>query len=83
MKLLKKSKGCPEASLITGVAETKSVSFIQFAPSAPAAAPSASMHGVSITFPDGVNLSHQEGSAESIADLLVIYRSRCSAAGGR
>ena len=39
--------------------------------------------GISITFPDGVNLSLQECSAESVADLLAIYRNRCGAAGGR
>lgn len=43
---------------------------------------SVSMRGISITFPDGVNLSLQEGNAESIADLLAIYRSRCRTAGG-
>ena len=43
----------------------------------------ASMRGISITFPDGVNLSLQECSAESVADLLAIYRNRCGAAGGR
>ena len=59
----------------------KPVSFIQFAPSA-APVPSAAMRGVSITFPDGVNLSLQESNAEGIADLLAIYRSRCRMAGG-
>ena len=63
------------------VTETKAVSFIQFAPSS-APVPSAVMRGVSITFPDGVNLSLQEGNAEGIADLLAIYRSRCRTAGG-
>ena len=81
VKSLKKSKSSSETALITADAGTKPVSFIQFAPSAPAA-PSASMRGVSITFPDGVNLSLQECSAESVADLLAIYRSRCGAAGG-
>lgn len=40
------------------------------------------LSNVSITFPDGVNLSIQEGSAEGVADLLAIYRSRCKVAGG-
>ena len=82
VKSLKKSRSSPETALITTDAGTKPMSFIQFAPSAPAA-PSASMRGVSITFPDGVNLSLQECSAESVADLLAIYRSRYGAAGGR
>ena len=68
----------PQAATVT---ETKAVSFIQLAPSA-APVPSAAMRGVSITFPDGVNLSLQEGNAEGIADLLAIYRSRCRTAGG-
>ncbi len=42
-----------------------------------------SYDGISITFPDEVNLSLQECSAESVADLLAIYRNRCGAAGGR
>ena len=55
--------------------ESGPVSFIQFAPSSMPVT-SVSMRGISITFPDGVNLSLQEGNAESIADLLAIYRSR-------
>lgn len=82
VKSLKKPRCSPEAALIASAAGTKPVSFIQFAPSAPAAQ-STSMRGVSITFPDGVNLSLQECSAESVADLLSIYRSRFGAAGGR
>lgn len=62
-------------------AESGPVSFIQFAPSSMPVT-SVSMRGISITFPDGVNLSLQEGNAESIADLLAIYRSRCKTAGG-
>lgn len=82
MKSLKKSNNSPETTLVAAAAETKPVSFIQFTPSA-SAVPFASMHGVSITFPDGVNLSLQECSAEGVADLLAIYRVRCNAAGGR
>ena len=81
VKSLKKLNPAQKGLPVTTVTETKAVSFIRFAPSA-APASSAAMRGISITFPDGVNLSLQEGSAESIADLLSIYRSRCQAAGG-
>lgn len=81
VKSLKKSNNAQEAALTACKPEARPVSFIQFAPSgAPVSA--ASMRGISITFPDGVNLSIQEGSAEGVADLLAIYRSRCKAAGG-
>ena len=59
-----------------------SSSIVQVRPaSIPRQYPS-TLSGVSITFPDGVNLSLQEGNAEGIADLLAIYRSRCKVAGG-
>ncbi len=77
----KKSNCTRDTALIAGSSEIKSVSFIQFAPSS-APVPSAAMRGISITFPDGVNLSLQEGNAEGLADLLAIYRSRCRMAGG-
>lgn len=48
--------------------------FIQFAP---ARHPSTcNLSGVSITFSDGVNLTIQESSVESIISLLTIYQSR-------
>ena len=48
--------------------------FIQFMPSSRAA--SGNLHGVSITFPDGVNLTLQESSVESVVSLLSVYQSR-------
>ena len=81
VKSLKRPDPAYRGSQAATVTETKAVSFIQFAPSS-APMPSAAMRGVSITFPDGVNLSLQEGNAEDIADLLAIYRSRCRTAGG-
>lgn len=81
VKSLRKPDSDQVNSSSATVAESKPVSFIQFAPSA-APVSSASFRGVSITFPDGVTLSLQEGSAEGVADLLAIYRSRCGAAGG-
>ena len=81
VKSLKRPDPAYKGSQSATVPETKAVSFIQLAPSA-APMPSAVMRGVSITFPDGVNLSLQEGNAEGIADLLAIYRSRCRTAGG-
>ena len=60
-----------------------SSSIVQVRPaSIPRQYPS-TLSGISITFPDGVNLSLQEGNAEGIADLLAIYRSRCKVAGGQ
>ena len=59
-----------------------SPSIVQVHPSSMPRRYSASLSGISITFPDGVNLSLQEGNAEGIADLLAIYRSRCRMAGG-
>ena len=81
VKSLKKFGSTPVDLPIATTSNAKPVSFIQFAPSA-APVPSAAMRGISITFPDGVNLSLQEGSAEGVADLLAIYRSRCRMAGG-
>ena len=34
------------------------------------------LRGVSITFPDGVNLTLQESSVESVISLLTVYQSR-------
>ena len=48
--------------------------FIQFVPSSRLT--SASLLGISITFPDGVNLTLQESSVESVISLLTIYQSR-------
>ena len=48
--------------------------FIQFVPSSRLT--SASLLGISITFPDGVNLTLQESSVESVISLLTIYKSR-------
>ena len=48
--------------------------FIQFVPSSRLT--TASLLGISITFPDGVNLTLQESSVESVISLLTIYQSR-------
>ena len=48
--------------------------FIQFVPSSRLT--SASLLGISITFPDDVNLTLQESSVESVISLLTIYQSR-------
>lgn len=34
------------------------------------------LRGISITFPDGVNLTLQESSVESVISLLTVYQSR-------
>ena len=48
--------------------------FIQFTPSSRCV--SGDLRGISITFPDGVNLTLQESSVESVISLLSIYQSR-------
>ena len=48
--------------------------FIQFVPSSRLT--TASLLGISITFPDGVNLTLQESNVESVISLLTIYQSR-------
>ena len=48
--------------------------FIQFMPSSRST--SGNLRGISITFPDGVNLTLQESSVESVISLLCIYQSR-------
>ena len=52
----------------------RSSTFVQFVPSRRPA--SGDLRGVSITFPDGVNLTLQESSVESVISLLTIYQSR-------
>ena len=49
-------------------------SFIQFVP--PSRTTSGNLRGISITFPDGVNLTLQESSVESVISLLAVYQSR-------
>lgn len=51
------------------------ISFIQFAPAKAPQMP-LTLQGVSITFPDGVNLTLQESSIESVISLLTIYQAR-------
>ena len=53
--------------------------FIRFMPSNRTA--SSNLRGISITFPDGVNLTLQESSVESVISLLTIYQSRQGGAG--
>lgn len=48
--------------------------FIQFAP--PRRPASECLRGVSITFPDGVNLTLQESSVENVISLLTVYQLR-------
>lgn len=48
--------------------------FIQFMPSSRTT--SGNLRGISITFPDGVNLTLQESSVESVISLLTVYQSR-------
>ena len=48
--------------------------FIQFMPSSRTT--SGNLRGISITFPDGVNLTLQESSVESVISLLAVYQSR-------
>ena len=52
--------------------------FIQFVPSGKST--SGNLRGVSITFPDGVHLTLQESSVESLISLLNIYTSRLGGA---
>ena len=52
--------------------------FIQFVPSGKSTL--GNLRGVSITFPDGVNLTLQESSVESLISLLNIYTSRLGGA---
>ena len=62
-----------------GTTESKTEeTFIQFVPSGKSL--SGNLLGVSITFPDGVNLTLQESSVESLISLLSIYKSRLGGA---
>ena len=61
---------------------TQDGSIVQIRPACSSHRPSSSLSNISIAVPDGVNLSLQECSVESVADLLSIYRSRCKVAGG-
>jgi len=63
-----------------GLASSASISchqesFIQFRPGKCSSSDTV-IRGVSITFPDGVNLSLQECSTASVVSLLEIYESR-------
>lgn len=60
------------------MASSSEGTFIQFVPSGKST--SGNLRGVSITFPDGVNLTLQESSVESIISLLSIYSSRLGGA---
>ena len=68
-----KSEACVKDGDETTVLESEGT-FIQFVPSGKST--SGNLRGVSITFPDGVNLTLQESSVESIISLLNIYKSR-------
>lgn len=69
-KLRKTAQDHP-ASIPSPVPESP---FVQFVPSVREKA--SSLRGVSITFPDGVNLTLQESSADDVINLLTIYRMR-------
>ena len=65
---LRKETECSLSDIDSGNA------FIQFVPSSRTT--SGNLQGISITFPDGVNLSLQESSVESVISLLTIDQSR-------
>ena len=50
--------------------------FVQFVPRQGIESSPSSLRGVSITFPDGVNLTLQECTTESVISLLTIYQQR-------
>lgn len=54
--------------------------FIQFRPQA--RSHQSTLQSISITFPDGVNLTLQESGVEDLVSLLITYQSRKQAAGG-
>ena len=60
------------------MASSSEGTFIQFVPSGKST--TGNLRGVSITFPDGVNLTLQESSVENVISLLDIYRSRLGGA---
>lgn len=68
-----------QAEARSEILEKESETFIQFV-SAPKPISSCPLTGVSITFPDGVNLTLQESSVESVISLLTVYRSRLGGA---
>ena len=70
---LRKETECSLSDIDSGNA------FIQFVPSSRTT--SGNLRGISITFPDGVNLTLQESSVESVISLLTIYQSRQGGAG--
>lgn len=73
ISILELRRGIPrEASC--KIAPDSGGAFIQFTPSVRSL--SGNLLGVSITFPDGVNLTLQESSVENLISLLTIYRSR-------
>lgn len=61
----------------TGMLTGEPMTFIQVQPSCTTpSSGSLYLRGISITFPDGVNLTLQESSVESVISLLSIYQSR-------
>ena len=72
-----KSEACVRDGDETTVLESEGT-FIQFVPSGKST--SGNLRGVSITFPDGVNLTLQESSVENVISLLNIYSSRLGGA---
>lgn len=72
-----KSEACVKDGDETTVLESEGT-FIQFVPSGKST--SGNLRGVSITFPDGVNLTLQESSVENVISLLNIYSSRLGGA---
>ena len=71
LELRRKARG---ETLVRSANPKSDGNFIQFMPSSRAT--SCALRGVSITFPDGVNLTLQESSVESVISLLTVYQSR-------
>lgn len=60
--------------------DVTSPTFIQFRPRPRGQA--SALRNISVTFPDGVNLTLQESGVEELVSLLLTYQSRKQATGG-
>ena len=77
VRRLKNGHRIAQAQAEAGTPEDAQGMFVQFMPPTPIT--SAPMHGVSISFPDGVNLTLREYTPEGIVTLLDTYARRISA----
>lgn len=77
VRRLKNGHRIAQAQAEAGTPEDAQGMFVQFMPPTPIT--SAPMHGVSISFPDGVNLTLRECTPEGIVTLLDTYARRISA----